>query len=203
MDIDKRRAHHLLTRIRNIRPWYFLVLAVVSAAIGVVALRQNNLHMARLREAVYTADRNGKGVQQALQNLQLYVTAHMNTGVSAGPNAPYPPIQLEYTYDRAVQAAGEAANAANARIYTDAQHHCEATIPDGFSGRYRIACVQAYVNAHGVALPNIPDGLYKFDFFSPRWSPDLAGWSIVAAGASVTCFAGLWLLEWWLRRVTR
>jgi hypothetical protein len=203
MDIDKRYTHHMLTRIRKVKPWYFLAAGVMSGTVCVVALRDNNLHMARLREAVYTADRDGKGVQQALQNLQVYVAAHMNTNVSTGPNAPYPPIQLEYTYDRAVQAAGEAASAANAKIYTDAQKHCEATIPDGFSGRYRIACVQAYVNAYGVALPTIPDALYKFAFFSPRWSPDLAGWSMVVAVLSLLGFVGMLLLQWWLRRITR
>jgi len=203
MDIDRRYAHHLLTRIRKVKPWYFLVIALASGIVCVTALRQNNLHMARLRDAVYTADYSGTGVQQALQNLQVYVAAHMNTDVSAGPNTPYPPIQLEYTYDRAVQAAGQAASTANAQIYTDAQHHCEAAIPNGFSGRYRIACVQDYVNAHGVALPNIPDALYKFDFLSARWSPDMAGWSMVAAVAATLCCAGLWLMQWWLRRITR
>src|SRR5205814_1935226 len=123
---------------------------------------------------------------------QIYVTSHMNASLSAGPNAPYPPIQLQYTYDRAVQAAGTAVNAANAKIYTDAQHYCEQQIPNGFSGRYRITCVQTYVDSHGVKLPTIPDGLYKFDFLSPRWSPDLAGWSLIATVLSATASAVLW-----------
>jgi hypothetical protein len=201
--MDKRRLHHIWAKTRSIKPWYVLALALASSAVCVTALRQNNLHMAELRDAVYTADKQGKGVQAALQDLQVYVTAHMNTSLSAGPNAPYPPIQLQYTYDRAVQAAGAAANAANAKIYTDAQRHCEETIPTGFSGKYRIACVQSYVDTHGVKLPAVPDGLYKFNFLSPRWSPDLAGWSLIAAVISFTVFAALWLAERWLRQHSR
>jgi hypothetical protein len=198
INMDKRRLHHIWTKTRRIKPWYVLVVALTSSTICVAALRQNNLHMATLRDAVYAADKNGGNVQQALQNLQVYVTAHMNTDLSAGPNAPYPPIQLQYTYDRAVQADGAAANAENAKIYTDAQSYCEQKIPNGFSGRYRIDCVQSYVDSHGVKLPNIPDSLYKFDFLSPAWSPDLAGWSLLAAVTSFLAFAVLWMASRWL-----
>lgn len=38
--------------------------------------------------------------------------------------------------------------------------------------------------ADPTALPRpISEDLYKFDFVSPRWSPDLAGWSLVAMSA--------------------
>ena len=44
------------------------------------------------------------------------------------------------------------------------------------------ACVQNYVVNHGGAQTNanVPAGLYEFDFVSPTWSPDLAGWSLLA-----------------------
>jgi hypothetical protein len=201
--MDKRRLHHLWTKVRRIRPWYFLILVVVSGTICVLALRQNNLQMAGLRDAVYTADKNGEGVQTALQKLQVYVSAHMNTDLSTGPNSPYPPIQLEYTYDRAVQAAGNAASTANAQVYTDAQHYCEQSIPNGFSGRYRITCVQSYIDSHGATLPTIPDSLYKFDFLSPTWSPDLAGWSLLIFIASLMVFLGAWAMRRLLRLYTK
>lgn len=201
--MDKRHLHHLWTQLRPIRPWYFLIVALLSGVVCVVSLRQNNLHMAKLRDAVYAADKSGHDVQAALQNLQVYVTSHMNTELAVGPNAPYPPIQLQYTYDRAVQAAGSSASSQNAKVYTDAQHYCEAKIPDGFSGRYRIACVQDYIGSHGVKAPTIPDSLYKFDFVSPTWSPDLAGWSLVAALLSTLAFVGLWVAERWLKLRSR
>lgn len=198
--MDKRQLHHVWTKVRPIKPWYFLALAFLSSTLAVTSLRQNNLEMAHFRDAVYAADKDNTDVQAALQQLQVYVSSHMNTDLSTGPNAPYPPIQLQYTYDRAVQAAGEAASAANAQVYTDAQHYCEATIPNGFSGKYRITCVQTYIDSHGAKLPTIPDGLYKFDFVSPSWSPDLAGWSVVVAAGSFLGFIGTWLMARWLKR---
>lgn len=201
--MDKRTLYHLWMKARRIRPVYFLLIALVCGALCIVGLRQNNLEMARLRDAVYAADRNNKNVVGALQHLQAYVGAHMNTDLSAGPNAPYPPIQLQYTYDRAIQAAGAAASTANAKIYTDAQHYCEQQDPYDFSGRNRVPCVQQYIQTHGATLPNIPDSLYEFDFASPGWSPDLAGWSMVAAILAAAAFGVSWLAERWLRLQSR
>ncbi len=198
--MDTRRWYRVWKRVRVIRPWYFLLAALVTGAVCVVVMRQNNLHMAGLRDAVYVADQQGGDVQQALQALQVYVTSHMNTDLSAGPNAPYPPIQLQYTYDRAVQAAGEQASTANAKVYTDAQAYCERQDPTDFSGRNRVPCVQQYVQNHGVALPNIPDSLYKFDFVSPVWSPDLAGWSLLLTVFFVLAAASSWLLRRLIKR---
>src|SRR5438105_3803142 len=79
VNMNKRRLHHLWTKLRIIKPWYFLVLALVSGVVCVFALRANNEHMIRLRDAVYSADKNNTDVQQALRNLQAYVTSHMNT----------------------------------------------------------------------------------------------------------------------------
>lgn len=207
--MDKRSLHHLWTKFRAVKPWYFLVIAVIFGVICVAALRHNNEHMAKLRDAVYTADKDNGDVQGALQNLQAYVTAHMNTSLEV-PNGVYPPIQLKYTYDRLVQAESDQAaqaNSQNSQIYTDAQNYCEAKIPNGFSGSYRISCIDDYVKSHGisnaVALKSIPDSLYKFDFASPRWSPDLAGWSMVVAGLSGLAFVVLAAVERWLKRASR
>ena len=201
--MDRGLLHHWWRLLRPIKPWYFLALALLSGTVCVLALRANNLEMARLRDAVFAADKNSTGVVEALQALQVYVTEHMNTNLETGPNAPYPPIQLQYTYDRAVQAAGTAANAANAKVYTDAQHYCEQQDPVDFSGRNRVPCVQQYIQSHGASLPNIPDSLYKFDFLSPRWSPDPAGWSMLVAILSGLVFLVMWGVQYWLRRVSR
>lgn len=185
--MDKRKLHHFWTKIRGVRPWYFLILATISTVICVMALRANNEHMISLRNDVYTTDKNNGNTQAALQKLQAYVTTHMNTDLSAGPNAVYPPIQLKYTYDRLVQAESDQAAASNTQLYTDAQNYCQGQIPTGFSGRGRVPCIEQYVQNHDTSLPTIPDALYKFDFVSPIWSPDLAGWTLVAT-------ALLWLL---------
>lgn len=168
-----------LRKLTKIDSRYFLVLTLVSATICAFSLRENNLHMLKLRTAVETADKQNTNVDQALQNLQAYVTTHMNTNLSSGNGSVYPPIQLKYTYERLLDNESATAAASNSQLYTQAQSYCQAQIPTGFSGRYRVPCIEQYVQSHDTSLPTIPDSLYKFDFASPVWSPDLAGWSLV------------------------
>src|SRR5579871_4679471 len=99
--------------LRFIKPWYFLVLVVISGLVCILSLRANNEHMLGLRNAVFAADKSGNGVTTALQNLQAYVTTHMNTNLSTNNGSVYPPIQLQYTYQRLVQAETAAATGAN------------------------------------------------------------------------------------------
>lgn len=153
--------------------------------------------MADLRSQVDAADKNNGDVVKALQNLQAYVTTHMNTDLANGPNGAYPPIQLVYSYDRAVEAAGSVASAANSQLYTNAENYCQQLDSVDFSGHNRVPCVEQYVQSHGVSLPNIPVSLYEFDFVSPIWSPDLAGWTLVATIVSLLLFAGYWLRRHW------
>ncbi len=138
--------------------------------------------MVGLRAAVYTADKDNKDVNTALNNLRKYVYSHMNTNLSGGNNNIKPPIQLKYTYQRLYQDQQGQVEAANQKIYTDAQNYCQ-SINQAYFGTTRVPCVQNYVVNHGVkeANINIPAGLYQFDFVSPSWSPDLAGWSLVAS----------------------
>lgn len=167
-------------RIRPIKVEYILVLLVLSICVNVYALRANNIKMGELRTAVYTADQNNANVVSALQNLQRFVTSHMNTSLTAGAGSVYPPIQLKFTYQRLQDAANQAASQANADLYTEAQKYCEQQNSTDFSGRNRVPCIESYVSNHGGPAPKaVPDSLYKFNFISPTWSPDLAGWSLV------------------------
>lgn len=184
------------TKLKPIKPWYFLAIGLISGAVCVLALRANNEHMLKLRTALYQADQANSDVQQSLQSLQAYVTSHMNTKLSTGTSV-YPPIQLKGTYDRLVQAQGEEIQKQNGQLYTEAQHYCEQQNPTDFSGRNRVPCIQQYVQAHGVKTKPIEDSLYKFDFVAPRWSPDLAGWSLVATLISFAAAAILFLRHHW------
>ena len=166
--------------LSKLGPLYFLVLAIIFGVICIVSLRANNQHMAQLKTAVYQADKNNGNVQLALDNLQAYVTAHMNTDLTTGNGSVYPPIQLEYTYNRLSQAAETAVVNANSGLYTAAQAYCQQQDPVDFSGRNRVPCIEKYVQGHGAVIPTIPTALYQFDFISPTWSPDLAGWSMLA-----------------------
>src|SRR5512146_330929 len=198
--MDKRRLHHVRTKLRHVKPWYFLIIAFISAGICVFALRANNQHMLKLRDAVYAADRNNGDVQTALGNLQAYVTSHMNTNLSTGTSV-YPPIQLKYTYDRLVRAQADRLAQSNNQLYTAAQHYCEQQNPAGFSGRGRVPCIEQYVQTRAAfQLPPIPADLYKFSFVTPSWSPDLAGWSLAAAIGGGLLFVITEAAELWFRR---
>jgi hypothetical protein len=160
--------------------YVFIVIFALSALVSVYALRQNNLTMVKLRDAVYEADRSGGDVNASLNNLRQYVYAHMNTNLSSGKNAIKPPIQLRNTYDKLVAEAEQQVNTSS--LYTEAADYCQQKIPASVSvsGRGRVECVKDYILSHGGnPAPQIPAALYQFDFVSPLWSPDLAGWSLV------------------------
>ena len=201
--MNKRYLHYLWTRIRPIKTRYLFGAFLTCATVCVIALRANNTGMAELRQAVYVADEKGGDVENALHELRAYVGSHMNTDLDAGKGI-YPPVQLKYTYERLVQAEQERVKATNARIYTDAQKHCEAEDPNSILGRSRVPCIQQYIKSSGtLTAKSIPDALYKFDFVSPRWSPDLAGWSLVLSVALIILTVLRFALGRWLRTVTK
>ena len=168
---------HRIARV-SARTWLYLF--IVSAIICVAALRNNNQTMVDLRQDVYTADKNGGDINTALNNLRAYVYGHMNTDLSSGGNNIKPPIQLKYTYQRLYDAQLNTVQTANQQLYTDAENYCQ-SINQAYFGTTRVPCVQNYVINHGLKQADIqiPAGLYQFDFVSPTWSPDLAGFSLL------------------------
>ena len=186
-EVEQHKHKFLDIRHRAYFPW--LVLFIISGFICISALRHNNTTMIKLRNDVYTADKDNTDVEAALNNLRSYVYSHMNTNLTTS-NGIKPPIQLSYTYARLQQQSAASAN--NAQLYTDAENYCQEQIPASvsISGRGRIGCVTDYVLNHGgKAGKTVPAALYQFDFESPSWSPDLAGWSLVATIVFFIIFA--------------
>lgn len=180
--IGVEKIKEIARKIIHLPYWVFLGLFLLSFVICIAALRHNNQTMIILRNEVYTADKNKGDVNAALNNLRNYVYSHMNTNLTSGGNAIKPPIQLKYTYERLTSAAQASSN--NTGLYTEAENYCQAKIPASvsISGRGRIACVQDYILSHGgQQAPAVPTALYEFDFLSPSWSPDLAGWTLLTS----------------------
>ena len=197
-------SHHTLSAQQF--AYAFVSLALISGIVCIMALRYNNLRMVELTKALHTADEQNGDVEGALRALRQHVYTHMNTDLTSGPNAVYPPIQLQYTYERLVRQQLTETNAGNATLYTEAQQYCEKAIPQGVSGSNRLGCIQSYIKQHGPAdtpVPAVPKNLYQFDFVSPAWSPDTAGWSMVVTAVSLLTAAGLWLYQSWLRHLLR
>jgi hypothetical protein len=195
--MNKRHLHHVWRFLRHIKPVYFLGIAIVFGIISLVSLRQNNQQMVRLRDAVYAADKNDGDIEGSLRALRVYVYSHMNTSLSSGPNAVHPPIQLKYTYERLQQAQQSVLNQGNSSLYTDAQAYCE---QQTVIGSEVISCIQQYASDHGANLAAIPDGLYKFDFTSAKWSPDVAGWSLIVTALALLGFIVSAPYHWWAKK---
>jgi hypothetical protein len=179
--MDKRKLHHVGKVLRTFSAWYFLIAFLLCGAVTVLALRQNNLTALELRDNVLVVDEQNGDVEAALRELRVYMYSHMNTSL-ATEGGVYPPIQLKYRYERLVEAQLEKTSTGNT-VYADAQKYCEANEPESFYGAGRLTCIQNYIDRQPKNVQpkttSIPDSLYKFDFASPRWSPDLAGWSMV------------------------
>lgn len=201
--MDKKFFRHLSRLVRPVSPWVFLAIAVVSGVVCVLALRNNNMTALKLRDQVIMADKENGDVEAALKNLRAFIYGHMNTDLSTGQGAIKPPIQLKYRYERLVQAENERIGKENDKIYTDAQVQCEKQFPKGLSGSGRIPCIKDYINSHGIQEKEIPESLYKFDFVSPRWSPDLAGWSLVIASTMLALFVIRFGLDRWVQAELR
>lgn len=190
--MNKKLLHVWLVRLKAFSGWWLLGATVFFVFVSVLALRMNNQRMIHLREQVFVADEKGGDVESALINLREYVYSHMNTDLTAGENAIHPPIQLKYRYERLVASEQSTQQTGSSDIYTEAQDYCEKTQPQGYSGSNRLPCIREYLDNHGVSTAkevHIPEDMYKFDFESPAWSPDLAGISIVLAGLCLLLLA--------------
>jgi len=194
----KKHVHSAWSKVKPLSPWYLLVAAVISGAVCVGAMRQNNLTMVKLRDQVFVADKNNGDVETALRDLRSFIYSHMNTNLDSG-NGVKPPIQLKYRYDRLVAAEKARVTTTNNQIYTEAQHYCEKLYPASFSGGPRVPCIKNYVSSHGINEQPIPDSLYKFDFVSPAWTPDLAGWSLAITIILTLAFVVRLGLEKWVK----
>jgi hypothetical protein len=195
-----RKLNHVHHKIAFIKPWYFLVPAIIFALMAISGLRQNYATMIELREAVYTVDQENGDIEAALKELREHVHNHMNTNLSSGSNAIKPPIQLKARYERLVAANKAAISNQNAQVTARGESICAARYPAGGFNAPRVECIQEYVRTNAVVEQPVPDQLYKFDFISPRWSPDLAGNSIVISALFFILFFGRIGLEFYMRK---
>ena len=201
--MDKSFFRHFSRILRHTNTVIPLVIAIVFGIICVFSLRANNLKALELRDNVIAVDKANGDIENALRELRTFIYGHMNTSLSSGQNAIKPPIQLKYRYERLLQAEQERVSKDNSQIYTDAQVECERQFPVGLSGSGRIPCIKNYIDSKGVAQKSIPEALYKFDFVSPGWSPDLAGWSLVIASVSLAFFVIRLILDRWVKAELR
>ncbi len=160
----------------------FGIVTVFFVTLSIVGLISNSNEAKQRYDSLIAVDQAGGDVEKSLNELRSYIYSHMNTQIGSELGVK-PPIQLKGTYERLVAQEQEKAAKSNEALYAEAQAECERTQPAGFSGSNRLECITAYVDANGVKVEAkaVEEDFYKFDFVPPRWSPDLAGFSIVLA----------------------
>lgn len=199
--VNKRHLHHVWRKLQPINSWLLLGLTIISAVIFIYSYRQNNLKMIELRDKVFAADEANGDIEGALRNLREHVYSHMNTTL-VNPSGIRPPIQLTHRYDRLVQQEQKRVDSHNKKVRDQAEPYCLRQVPPGPPGslQRRAKCVQQYISTNSISAKNeIPKEFYQFDFVSPRWSPDLAGWSMLATMFFGLLFMVRFLLERWLK----
>lgn len=167
--------------------------AMVFLIVGILALRQNNFTMIRLRAAVVKTDQQNGDIEKSLQDLRKHVHSHMNTNLASGDFAIKPPIQLKARYERLMVAEQGNIKAFNATVTANAEAACAAQFPGGGYNTPRVACIQDHVAKNAKEVSVVAEDLYKFDFISPRWSPDLAGLSLLASLLLFLMFILRWI----------
>lgn len=161
--------------------WIVLVsIALLLALVSALALRQNNLNMAKLRDDLVAKDQTGEvsQVQAAAKKLQNYVAHHMNTSMGK--------VALQTLYDQAAQQAMEASKPAeiSTDVYQKATDSCRPQLTN-YGYRAWASCVATKVGLNATTTLATADSvapdqdLYYVEYASTRWSADLAGISLL------------------------
>ena len=186
MVANKKQIRSTLKKISMLKTWQLIILLILVLFIAATALRLNNVGMDQRREGVYSADEAGDEdiIHQRLLSLREYSSSHMNANTGA--------FVLKNQYDRDSQRAladaqnkSEESESPNGNIYKKAAEVCDPQ----FSG-YSQAYMQCFMNelnkypesgavSDSVVLPTAE--LYQYDFASPIWTPDIAGWTVLLA----------------------
>lgn len=201
---DKRDIRHNLKKLAAIKTWQLLLVLILLAFLAATFMRINNTGMIARRDAVLAADKAGgvDAIQERLYELQSYSTTHMNadTGV----------FYLQEQYNRDVQKA-VAQSSSQSTTMAEANARAEAICHPQYSG-WSTAYMNCFLSelakfptTDKLPEPKLPSAsLYRYSFASPAWSPDFAGWTVVACGlvilAIVGRLIGLGVLRLLLRR---
>ncbi|MDB5162087.1 MAG: hypothetical protein JWM52_595 [Candidatus Saccharibacteria bacterium] len=181
---DKRQVRRRIKDLQRVKTWQLVILLILVGFLAATFLRLNNIGMVERRTAVIAAD--GVGNQddtiRRLYDLQRFVSSHMNTDMGKG-------VYLQESYKRDSQKVLDSASSdqnPNGNIYKKAQEVCAPRFSH-YSTAY-LQCTTSELAKYpaatdliqGAKLPSADS--YLHSYASPIWSPDFAGWSVVACG---------------------
>lgn len=181
---DKGRIKQSIHELQRVKTWQLIVVFIILAFVAATFLRLNNIGMVQRRDAVINADKTGdeQTLIQRLYDLQQFVSAHMNTDLGRG-------VYLENSYNKDLQnwqtnSYGD--SNPNGNIYKKAQEVCAPQFKY-YSYAY-LQCTTNELSKYPAAKDPATDTskprqeAYIHSYTSPVWSPDFAGWSVVACG---------------------
>lgn len=203
---DRGRIKKGIKGLQGVKTWQLIIVLILLGFVAATFLRLNNIGMIQRRDAVLSADKKGdeQDLINRLYDLQRYVAAHMNTDLGRG-------VYLEQSYNRDLQNWQQSqygdANP-NGNIYKKAQEVCAPQFHT-YSYAY-LQCTTNELNKYPSAKDPASDTskprqeAYIHAFSAPVWSPDFAGWSLVACGAIILLIlvrlVSLGILQIMLRR---
>lgn len=182
--VGKAWVKKWLRRVQALKNWQlFLLLCLIMVAVA-TAWRMNNTQMLRRLDAVLVADEalNEEKVRENLVILKSFSESHMNASTGL--------ISLVKIYERDAQA--EISRVSNLRAGENVHKKVSEICDPQFDARTRYSrpyfeCwtreLEKIAPRDGVdAQPKFrPKELYEFEFISPIWTPDLAGWTTLVA----------------------
>ena len=176
---NDRNIRYKLRKLQHLPIWQLCIVLILLGFVAATFLRINNNEMVERRTAVALADKTGDetSIRNNLYSLQRHAAAHMNAGSGL--------IYLEHSYNRDTQKALQLAQVGPG-AGNDVLAKADATCKQHYSGYSQayVHCVAAEqakypaaANATQFVAPN--SELYRHEFYSPAWSPDFAGWTVV------------------------
>lgn len=154
---------------------YIFILAVIFALIAIVALRFNNKKAEAMAQQIHAKDALNVDVKNDIVKLQQFSVKHMNGSVK---------LELTASFKRAEEAAKAGNLNVDGAIYAEAQAACDR---QGVGSVAQAQCVQEYLSTRVSPNQSTPTNSapnksqYIYAFSSPTWTPDIAGFSLLAS----------------------
>lgn len=177
---------------------YFVALALMFGVVTILGMRYNNITAYEMQAEIMSRDAAGEDVSGELTELEEFVSTHMNASGPSGMR-----LMLQGSYTRAVEEAqAEAENQVDASIYDEAVAECDR---EGQLTTDNAECVQNYLSQHiteheTAELPQQKQ--FSYHYYSPLWTPDIAGLSAIAAIVSLLV-ASVVYIRYWVRTLKR
>ncbi len=200
MVAGKHIIYQIKRALRHIKMWQLIALLIIAGIASAELLRENNLGMIERRNLVKMADEQGDeaNIRTALTELQYYVTTHMNTDM--GDRGVYLEKTYQRAYERSIQ-KGLADDSASRNLYEQADRECHGVFNRTQSFPAYTQCVaeklapqQGNDPMANIRSPSVD--LYRYNFVSPAWSPDVAGVVVAITFLLILLIVGRIILYW-------